>query len=835
MVNLTLENSTSEFRNIKRIQLERVDFPLVSKELNHKMKLLFNINEKSMDIRIPNISETRFKDVLRKFSRTGEVPMLTFFPDQSADEYIMDTSRLGRYDFTNFSLEETDQRFPGGLDLFEYGIGASEYVETATDSHLLSTVLTQPTRTISKTSDTTFINSLRQYDTTFSDADCETIDADRSTAVNTIAKSTTAAAANFAVCTNIVMQNTSTNKYTASSILWNPTAQKWYAYTICPWAYYSMYVYTSADGLVWTKLSDNYFFSLDRVVHIPEMNLYIGVCLQDNNPSENKFNIYTSTNGANFTLRYEAGVSSSPKWALQEIQYLNGNVIIGTNKGIHFISNAGTSGTVWTKVDTNTGGAFPFTIVQAAYGASKYVATGWTGSSRCLATSTDGISWTQVGLSQLENHQSYNLIAFHPTHTKFYLVSQSPTIDRAKQIAVSSDGLTWTYASVQFATGYVPLYLSYLANLDAVVGIAKYDTNNNLLYFSTIDGLSWDVDTFAINPTFTDSSSIAYLPQKNLIYSSTTKKMMMVEQNPISRNFARSCLFTVDNILGDNLFMKYTNSAVHSIFSGFDNQNIEMSPNSTYPLEVDEQGFSIPGMSIITQKYYDNGIVGDYFGSFYRNYINGVPEHAISFVGVSFKLHNFPFMTIEDSSNNVTKPAFPTAFHALDFEESEDTQNGFIGRAMLEMVCPPGLLSSNPLIRRLEVKYLVSLILLHHKSTLVGADVFNMFQVMEVYNPHAGLSNRLKSKMTIDDNAELFALKLNRGFRNSADSYENSITVHALPKNMFSAGNNSIETPINFDRYISRKFDTLIKFKTTVDNKQLNKFVNGTFTFRAYL
>ena len=180
---------------------------------------------------------------------------------------------------------------------------------------------------------------------------------------------------------------------------------------------YSYHIFTSTDGLVWTKKP-----SLASDMQYPSSITYgNGMFVIVGKENDNKVYVTSSSNGKTWTKPVK--ITDEYQVYGREITFGNGIFVITTGNGTISRSTNGINWTTPKKVgDTQWN--------SIAYGNGKFVAVGFNGN---VTTSTDGINWSNI--KQIGN-TNWNKITYG--NGKFLICGNNG------YVASSSDGSTWS-------------------------------------------------------------------------------------------------------------------------------------------------------------------------------------------------------------------------------------------------------------------------------------------------------------------------------------------------------------------------------------------------------
>lgn len=241
---------------------------------------------------------------------------------------------------------------------------------------------------------------------------------------------------------------------------------------------------TSFDGINWTKNIIPSTSNLSGAAYHGGLWVAAG---QGNS-------IRTSVDGETWVVR-ESPFSGGSHY-LYPPEFLNGKWYIGT-VGRAMISSS--DGVSWSIVKDSVGLSY---LSSYAYGNGIYVAVG---SSGALATSTDGLTWTDHGEQALPGGQSTkraNRIIFYKG--RFIAVGQSASSDAAAGALVwtSTNGIDWAHQSLGFGSGTGLKDVFEVGDSIVAVGYGG-------MLLRSPDGLSW-VNGTAINSTSSSFTSVCY-------------------------------------------------------------------------------------------------------------------------------------------------------------------------------------------------------------------------------------------------------------------------------------------------------------------------------------
>jgi hypothetical protein len=260
----------------------------------------------------------------------------------------------------------------------------------------------------------------------------------------------------------------------------------------------------------------------------------------------NKF--YSSTDGTNWGNVSPSGLNNSPSnmaWSGSSLANPNANyVVISDSSGQNSNLASSTDGVTWA---TRSSGQ-NYSLYGVAYGANKWVVTGYNGA---CSTSADGITWTARTMPS--TIISYSQLVWNATVGKFLAIMSWRTT-AVGNAALSTDGITWTavtIASKNFSnpTGMDATSANYqMANtapqfskLHVIDG--EFVGYANGLVWTSSDGTNWTATNtgltgsgaFMVSPTFGPAlhcgktacddyspQSVAYVqPAVYQVYSST--------------------------------------------------------------------------------------------------------------------------------------------------------------------------------------------------------------------------------------------------------------------------------------------------------------------------
>ena len=173
-----------------------------------------------------------------------------------------------------------------------------------------------------------------------------------------------------------------------------------------------------------------------------------------------------------------------------------------------------TGGTVASSYDgiTWTQAVNPFSGGEGkgiAYSGSYWVAVGYnSGGAVCIATSTDGISWTDPSNNPFSGGGGQG-IAWSSSQNKWVVVGRNSTLTVC--IATSTDGMTWTDSSNNPFSGGIALGIAYNGYYWVAVG---NNSGATVSIATSPDGITW---TDSSNNPFSGAygHGIAYSPSQN--------------------------------------------------------------------------------------------------------------------------------------------------------------------------------------------------------------------------------------------------------------------------------------------------------------------------------
>lgn len=867
MVNVTVKRTSSDFRNIKKLSLERAEYPLITSESSSNLRL--DIGDDGYDIILPTLGENKFKDVLKGFSTTSDVPYILC--DYTGDDYSIDTSKMSKYDFSNIKITESGSRIPLQMDMFEYGLEYSEYLKETPDPETikLGSALSDPAAMKLKSTSIEFASTLSRYDNVFTVADYSTIHVDKTTAENLIYKDDTMKSTAFVKTfpnasvldsDRLAVASSFSNYPYNECVVWNEVSQKFYLYSrllgpLPSYNYYEATIQESTDGQTWNSTGVKNVHNLSSVVFSSINNLYIGVSAvptYSDALNSHQLKIFSSVDGLNFTLRFTSNaalqLSSQNRAAARVHAFDNGKIYISTHHAaLHFLSDDGIN---WTEHDKQSESPAPFRPTSnIAYGENKYIASGIVSNTYVLASSPDLLNWTIV--YNTDPNYEY-LVSYHPSRQTFVAVTLHG--NNNPQLLVSSDGLAWSSESGiinNFSSTLSLVCIQYLQPFDAIVALAS-KTDNSIALIFTFDCINWNVYTVATAPVWavTDSintiatsyySDIQYKIGNTLTWSPLLKRIVLPEtrlqwnENALSR---RIVTIDIDKFIGERPFMVYINSTVTNLFNNIPPTTLDYTPlnfphKSSYPCEEDSQGTRYPAMTLseplLSYSFFTPS------QNFVVDSIDTPSHYSFKISGSDIILHNYNWLVKTDDPNFVNVPEFPYAFSALDFEISEDVQSEKgTGRCLIEIInlSENTPLSTDPLLARLQLKYALSLSSLVYKSKLASADIYNMFKSIEVLALHPTLKTRFTETLGISNDSVIFALQLNRPFRNKVDCYPDAIDVYLIPRNVFKVQTTTEYVFANFDRLITRTFEILLHMKTVTNDTRKRRFVTGNVSLK---
>jgi len=232
-------------------------------------------------------------------------------------------------------------------------------------------------------------------------------------------------------------------------------------------------IYTSNDNITWT-LSTNLSLNVKNIIW--DGSQYI-VCGLYNLGSA----IATSTDGITWSAVQVVYTPPSNSMGSSVIAYSGSQyVIVGIEYGSpnNIISLVSTNLSTWTRyvAISNSGGNDPYSIIFAN---NKYI---FVGATDLIATSADGITWTQQSTSGLPADATFNEIIWDGS--KYITVGySSPSIYAYDAlIATSPDGVTWTQRTIASQ----PTSLTNVASGSSVIvppnGLVMLCSNVSLYY-----------------------------------------------------------------------------------------------------------------------------------------------------------------------------------------------------------------------------------------------------------------------------------------------------------------------------------------------------------------
>src|SRR5579863_4221334 len=183
--------------------------------------------------------------------------------------------------------------------------------------------------------------------------------------------------------------------------------------------------------------------------------------------------IYTSTNNSNFTPQ-----NSGTNLLLTSVTYGNGLfVAVGSNSMILTSSD----GITWSQPVGPTSGF----LNAVAYGGGLFIAVG----SGPDYESSDGVTWTEITNLEALKTGTFTSVAFG--NSEFVVVDNTGT--SSSQLIYSSDGTTWTAASVTSPPNDSYTMVSYGGN-PAVFSVVGGNITGSLIGdLTSSDGINWTV------------------------------------------------------------------------------------------------------------------------------------------------------------------------------------------------------------------------------------------------------------------------------------------------------------------------------------------------------
>jgi len=251
----------------------------------------------------------------------------------------------------------------------------------------------------------------------------------------------------------------------------------------------------SSDGIAWTAVEDSKFSTDDRIYGIvyggaegQEKFIAVSITVVNNRVTGNK--IATSTDGTTWSLVSTAADVFNNSSNIR-IAYCGGKFVV--HGGTMATSD---DGMTWTGVSFNIFGNNG-DINAIAYANGTFVAGGGSRGDQCIATSTDGTTWT---LSDTTNFGTTDNTVYAITYGngKFFIGTRY-----ASYIYSSTDGKGWTYCSTN--------------NLDAVRAIAYgnskfFAVGDKGKIATSDDGSTW---TRVTQSVFGDSDTISTIVYGN--------------------------------------------------------------------------------------------------------------------------------------------------------------------------------------------------------------------------------------------------------------------------------------------------------------------------------
>lgn len=820
MVQVHIEHSTSDLKNIKKLELYRIDYPIVSPKPFFKFKLI--VNDQEYEIAIPSSYDGDFKKVTEGFSSSFQVPYGTY---NFINNTIIDSSRARLYDANNFTVREIiNNRLPVRMSLFEFGI---EYSDTGINSdkiHKISNALTGK-GLIRKVQSSEFEETLGASTlyNVFSDADTETIDPNRTTAINLITKELTVVGDSVS-SSYIRIGDDSDLLHRTHAAVWNPIESKFFVYKK-PLHIDGGFIFSSPDGVVWTLRASNMSECITRIIWSASLGIFIAAAVASDTE---QIKIYTSLDGLTFTLRYTSAATPPVGMvtSFEQLQEFSSGVIyLGVNYAVYHTSVDGVN---WTMTDNKTGSIGPvFVPVHIAYGNNQYIATGWLDGTLKLSKSSDLNVWNIIDTSQLNNY-SYSHVTYHTSLSRFVIASNDMTVPVSGKIAFSDDdGVTWTFYSQCSAleTNKI-VQFSYVASLETIVGVAANTTTNSVMIITSKNGITWTKKELTYNKII--SLTIQnFINHKDLIINGDdillpeywvngSHEQRCLRVQIISENIDKPIIALINEAVQQNLIDTVIQTDTNPPYAV---------PLSFYPVFGCEETLEYTrtnGYALAGQEVLSTNIDQDWV----RQYLMSSPPVPLPF-NISLTLHDYQWLKVDDVTVFNGKPNFPYAFHAADFNEDVHMQSGFLNRCILEL--SRDFDTTDPLERRLHLKYVLSLILLRHKTL---TDVVNLFEVVDVFLPHTTLDERFRSENAISSESVIYCVVLNRSYHSRRDSYASSIMVDQIGKNFFCTDidNLGTKTFINFDRSVSKNFDMLLHFRSVA--VEYEKIVHGNVTLR---
>jgi hypothetical protein len=252
-------------------------------------------------------------------------------------------------------------------------------------------------------------------------------------------------------------------------------------------------VYTSPDGITWTAQSaggSSFFrviYANSLFVAVGSITIYTspdGVTWTSRaSPVSSQFNDVTWNGSVFVAVGSSGGITSSPDgitWTaraapasnfLTSISWSGSQfVVTNTTDSSIFVSS---NGFTWRSIPTIYTGNF----LYSTYAGGRFLAVG----SNKIITSTNGTTWTSAANVELTSvgQTTTNLVAF--TNNRFFLLGTGA----ATNMATSTDGINWTNYMLFNPPGAVILYSAIWNGTSFVI------VGNNGNYFTSTDAATW--------------------------------------------------------------------------------------------------------------------------------------------------------------------------------------------------------------------------------------------------------------------------------------------------------------------------------------------------------
>ena len=252
-------------------------------------------------------------------------------------------------------------------------------------------------------------------------------------------------------------------------------------------------ILTSPDGMSWTQQASGMTVDFNSIAYSENLNLFVAVC--------SNYKLVTSPDGVNWTENLME-VSNRTYKTIIRCENLGMFFAIGDN--VEIIS---TDGFNWTSVNNGISDETFSVIKSITYSEEKnlFVAVGYNTSEKGFALiSSDGFNWQITS----KDFVGYKII-YVENKKLFVAVGKN---NNEGIIATSPDGINWTQqAIIANNENYIPQDIIYIENLNLFVAIGN--ESNQSFVITSNDLNTWTLKTDEISGTL---NSIAYSKNLNL-------------------------------------------------------------------------------------------------------------------------------------------------------------------------------------------------------------------------------------------------------------------------------------------------------------------------------